>query len=284
MNLRTPISIGEALGQGNSLLNSASDTPTLDVQLLLAHVTGKSRTWVVAHHDEQLSADETKLFQTLVSERERGVPLPYLLGWWEFYGRRFNVTEAVLIPRPETELLVESAISFLKVNPDKYSVADIGTGSGCIATSLAAELDNLQILATDVSIDALFLAKENALEHGVLTNIRFVQMDLATAVKGPVDVVCANLPYIPTLELERLEVGKWEPSAALDGGVEGMKYIRDLLVDLPRIVCPGGLILLEVESGNGEKVIKLAENYFPNAQIQLQKDLAGQDRLVSVNV
>jgi release factor glutamine methyltransferase len=284
VNLRTPITIGEALDQAHSLINSASDSPALDVQLLLAHVRGKSRTWVVAHHEEQLSADEAKLFETLVSERERGVPLPYLLGWWEFYGRRFNITDAVLIPRPETELLVEAAISFLNKNPDKYSVADIGTGSGCIATSLAAELSNLQILATDVSIDALVLAKENALKHGVLANIRFVQMDLATAVKGPLDVVCANLPYIPTFELERLEVGKWEPSAALDGGVEGLKYIHDLLVDLPRKVRPGSLILLEVESGNGQKVIKLAENCFPNAQIQLQKDMAGKDRLVSVNV
>jgi release factor glutamine methyltransferase len=284
VNLISPITIGDALGQAQSLINSASNTPALDVQLLLAHVTRKSRTWVVGHLEEELSAVDAQLFQALVSERERGVPLPYLLGWWEFYGRRFKITEEVLIPRPETELLVEAGISFLKKNPDKNSVADIGTGSGCIATSLAAELGIIEIIGTDISIDALAIAKENAVEHGVLTNIQFVQMDLVNAVKGPVDFVCANLPYIPTLDLERLEVGKWEPSAALDGGAEGMKYIRDLLIDLPRIVRHGGLILLEVESSKGQMVMKLAEKYFPYAEIGIEKDLAGWDRMVSVNV
>lgn len=284
MNLKPPITIGDVLSQAQSLIKNVSDTPALDVQVLLAHVTGKSRTWVVAHPEDELSADDAQLFQTLVTKRERGIPLPYLLGWWEFYGRRFKITEAVLIPRPETELLVDTCISFLDKNPDKNYVADIGTGSGCIATSIAAELDTLEIIATDISMDALALAKENAIEHGVYTSIRFVQMDLANAVKGPIDVICANLPYVPTHEMERLEVGKWEPPVALDGGVEGLKYIRDLLIDLPRIIRPGGLILLEVESSNGHKAMELAEKFFPDGEIILEKDLAGWDRMVSINV
>ena len=284
MNLKISISIGEALGEAHSLISSVSDTPTLDIQLLLAHVTGKNRTWIAAHPEIELSVDEANRFQSLLSERGRGVPLPYLLGWWEFYGRRFNINDDVLIPRPETELLVERAINFLKDIPEKCLAADIGTGSGCIGISLAAEVENLQILAADVSINALVLAKENSSKHGVDHHIQFAQMDLATAIDGPFDVVCANLPYVPSPDLEKLEVGKWEPSNALDGGFDGMSLVYDLLVDLPRIVRAGSLILLEIESDMGQKALKLAEQCFPTAQIELLKDLAGRDRLISVSV
>lgn len=284
MNLKTPITIEEALGEAFSRIKSISETPNLDAQLLLGHSIGVSRTWVIGHAHDVITPNVFKNFQSLISQREIGVPLPYILGWWEFYGRRFRVSEEVLIPRPETELLVEVAINYLTQNSDRQFVLDIGTGSGCIAISLAAEISPLEILATDISRNALGLAKENAVKHGVSERIHFVQMDLSTGVSAQPDVVCANLPYIPGEQLQNLEVANWEPSIALDGGVNGLSQIIDLLDDLPRIVQPGGMILLEVEEKKGDDVRVEARERFPDGKIELHCDLAGKDRLLSIMV
>lgn len=284
MNLKTPITIEEALGEAFSRIKSISETPNLDAQILLGHSMGVSRTWVIGHAHDVITPNVFKNFQSLISQREIGVPLPYILGWWEFYGRRFRVSEEVLIPRPETELLVEVAINYLTQNSDRQFVLDIGTGSGCIAISLAAEISPLEILATDISRNALGLAKENAVKHGVSERIHFVQMDLSTGVSAQPDVVCANLPYIPGEQLQNLEVANWEPSIALDGGVNGLSQIIDLLDDLPRIVQPGGMILLEVEEKKGDDVRVEARERFPDGKIELHCDLAGKDRLLSIIV
>ena len=284
MNLKTPITIEEALGEAFSRIKSISETPNLDAQLLLGHSMGVSRTWVIGHAHDVITPNVFKNFQSLISQREMGVPLPYILGWWEFYGRRFRVSEEVLIPRPETELLVEVAINYLTQNSARQFVLDIGTGSGCIAISLAAEMSRLEILATDISRNALGLAKENAVEHGVSERIHFVQMDLSTGLSAQLDVVCANLPYIPGEQLQNLEVANWEPSIALDGGVNGLSQIIDLLDDLPRIVQPGGMILLEVEEKKGDDVRVEARERFPDGKIELHCDLAGKDRLLSIMV
>lgn len=284
MNLKTPITIEEALGEAFSRIKSISETPNLDAQLLLGHSMGVSRTWVIGHAHDVITPNVFKNFQSLISQREIGVPLPYILGWWEFYGRRFRVSEEVLIPRPETELLVEVAINYLTQNSARQFVLDIGTGSGCIAISLAAEISPLEILATDISRNALGLAKENAVKHGVSERIHFVQMDLSTGVSAQPDVVCANLPYIPGEQLQNLEVANWEPSIALDGGVNGLSQIIDLLDDLPRIVQSGGMILLEVEEKKGDDVRVEARERFPDGKIELHCDLAGKDRLLSIMV
>jgi release factor glutamine methyltransferase len=284
VNLKTPITIEEALGEAFSRIKSISETPNLDAQILLGHSMGVSRTWVIGHAHDVITPNVFKNFQSLISQREIGVPLPYILGWWEFYGRRFRVSEEVLIPRPETELLVEVAINYLTQNSDRQFVLDIGTGSGCIAISLAAEISPLEILATDISRNALGLAKENAVKHGVSERIHFVQMDLSTGVSAQPDVVCANLPYIPGEQLQNLEVANWEPSIALDGGVNGLSQIIDLLDDLPRIVQPGGMILLEVEEKKGDDVRVEARERFPDGKIELHCDLAGKDRLLSIIV
>jgi release factor glutamine methyltransferase len=284
VNLKTPITIEEALGEAFSRIKSISETPNLDAQILLGHSMGVSRTWVIGHAHDVITPNVFKNFQSLISQREIGVPLPYILGWWEFYGRRFRVSEEVLIPRPETELLVEVAINYLTQNSARQFVLDIGTGSGCIAISLAAEISPLEILATDISRNALGLAKENAVKHGVSERIHFVQMDLSTGVSAQPDVVCANLPYIPGEQLQNLEVANWEPSIALDGGVNGLSQIIDLLDDLPRIVQPGGMILLEVEEKKGDDVRVEARERFPDGKIELHCDLAGKDRLLSIIV
>lgn len=264
-------------------LKSVSDTPVLDVQLLLSHVMGKSRTWVVAHGEAELSVESEDHFQSLVDERAKGVPLPYLLGWWEFYGRRFFVSDTVLIPRPETELLVEVALENIR-SEDMRRIADIGTGSGCIAITLAAEVENLRVCATDISFEALILASKNANTHNVQPRTYFVQSDLTNAIQGPFDLVCANLPYIPTIDLQNMAVGKWEPRLALDGGEDGLHHFQELFADLPRVVREGGRILLEIESNAADEVKRIAEMQFPQANFHLYHDYSGNDRLFSVLV
>jgi release factor glutamine methyltransferase len=284
VKLKTSTSIKNALNEAYPQVKSVSETPNLDIQLLLAQVMGKSRTWLLAHDEGELSKDEEAQFQSLIAERVRGVPLPYLLGWWEFYGRRFKLSNAVLIPRPETELLVETAIGFIGESSRHRTMADIGTGSGCIAVSLAAEINNLQVFATDKSFDALVMARENAVMHEVANKIQFVQMDLVRGLEGNFDLVCANLPYIPNMDLKELEVSKWEPMLALDGGDDGLQYIRHLLADLPRVVRDGGQALLEIDSKAGSKVSRMVNEYLPHAEINLRQDYSGRDRLVSVRL
>jgi release factor glutamine methyltransferase len=282
--MKTSTTIGKALNEAHAHIKPVSESPNLDVQLILAQVMGRSRTWIAAHGDGELSIDEEAQFHSLIAQRAGGVPLPYLLGWWEFYGRRFTVSESVLIPRPETELLVEEAIEFLTTSPQSRSVADIGTGSGCIAVTLAAEIDNLKVYATDMSIDSLIVARENAVIHEVAKRIEFVQMDLVGALEGPFDLVVANLPYIPNTVVEALEVSKWEPLMALDGGENGLLYFRKMFPDIHRLVRGGGRILLEIDHQAGEDVCSIAKEYLPHAEINLRQDLSGDDRLVSVSI
>jgi release factor glutamine methyltransferase len=282
--LSQPTTFAEALEEAQSILRNSSDSPRLETQLILAHSTGRSRTWILAHQEEHLSGNQEDQFHALVQERGRGVPLPYLLGWWEFYGRRFKVNPQVLIPRPETELLVDLALKFLRENPEKRRVVDTGTGSGCIAITLAAELSHLEIFATDISFGALQVAAWNARDHGVFSQIHFIQMDLTNALSGYCDLVCANLPYIPSKEFETLEVGKWEPTMALDGGVEGLRYIQQLMDYLPGLVAEDGYILIEVHSEHANDVVEFARERLSRADIQVQQDLAGRDRLVAISM
>jgi release factor glutamine methyltransferase len=249
---------------------------------MLANILGKQRTWVVAHDEVELSSAELKDFKSGIRLRRRGTPLPYILGRWEFYGRSFRITEEVLIPRPETELLVEGAINYLRANPGKGTLVDIGTGSGCVAVSIAADFPSIRVYATDISYSALCLARENASKLGASRNMHFFQMDLTFATKGPFDVVCANLPYVPSRDLKGLEVGQWEPHSALDGGIDGLSNIQNLMEDLPRVTKPGSLILLEIGHGMGVACKDLAKKWFPKGKIKIQADLAGRDRLLSI--
>lgn len=215
---------------------------------------------------------------------ERGEPLPYVLGQWEFFGLGFLVTPDVLIPRPETELLVEGAISWLRDHPDRRSAADIGTGSGCIAISLAVHVRDLQVWAGDISQAALEVAKMNARQHEVEKRITFAQSDLLSGTKEPFDLVCANLPYIPTETLRRLPVYGREPDLALDGGSTGIFQIRRLIQETRAKLSPGGKLLLEIEARQGGEASQIAREAFPEARIQVIPDLAGHDRLLIVEV
>ncbi len=275
-------SVGELLSEARGALQSGSFEPGLEAELLLADTVGRDRGWVLAHPEAGLEGELAVSFRRRLRHLLAGEPLPYILGWWEFYGRRFRVTRDVLIPRPETELLVEAALAYLASHPDRRRAADIGSGSGCLAVSLACEVRDLRLVATDLSREALLVARSNARDHGVQERIGFVQADLLGALAGPLDLVCANLPYIPTGTLLGLAVGRREPRLALDGGQDGMDLIRRLLRQLGGVLGRGGQALLEIEAGEGEAALAAAASAVPDARVQLRQDLAGHDRLLVI--
>ncbi|MBN2146708.1 MAG: peptide chain release factor N(5)-glutamine methyltransferase [Anaerolineales bacterium] len=268
-------------------LGSASETPLLDAQTLLAHVCGKNRTWVLAHPEARLTAEQETAWAKALRRLGEGEPLPYVLGEWEFYGLAFQVTRDVLIPRPETELLVERALAWLRANPKRRRAVDVGTGSGCIAIALAAHVGNLRLIASDLSLDALRVAQRNAQRHHLAGKINFVQCDLLSPLPmdkdtHSIDLLCANLPYIPHDTLKNLPIFGQEPRLALDGGKDGLDHIRRLLSQASQRLARGGLALLEIEARQGEAVLELARGVFPLAEICLQRDLAGHERLIGI--
>ena len=264
-----------------------SDLPQLDAQLILAHILDKPRTWIAAHGNSLPTALQIDSAQKAFARLKKGEPLPYIIGHWEFFGLDFNVTKDVLIPRPETELLVEKAISWLTSRPEARSVADIGTGSGAIAISIAAHIPDVKILATDISPAALQVAKSNAKKINVGNQIKFMECDLLpnsafSLQPSAFDLICANLPYIPTETLHSLPIYGNEPTLALDGGADGLDLYRRLLKLTPDWLAPNGKILLEIESTQGMKALGIAYDSFNDMNIQLHQDLAGHNRILEI--
>ncbi len=281
--------IAQWLAELRGRLENTSDTPSLDAQVLLAHVLGKNRSWVMAHPEVTLNHAQDEALREALWRLEQGQPLPYILGHWEFYGLDFNLTPAVLIPRPETELLVEQALAWLRAHPHHRRLADVGTGCGCIAIALAVHIPDLQVLASDISTSALQVAEVNARKHGVAERVHLIQSDLlpppqSSPLPYPVDLILANLPYIPTPRLPSLKVSRWEPLIALDGGPDGAEKIRRLLQMLPGKLAPDGLLLMEIDSTQGEMMSHLAQATFPQARVQVLPDLAGQKRCLRVEL
>lgn len=273
-------------------LTSISDTPALDASVLLAHAIGRSRTWILSHPELILRAEQQKQLNNLLARLESGEPLAYVIRHWEFYGLDFNLTPDVLIPRPETELLVEKAIAWLNEHHEQdssmHNIADIGTGSGAIAIAIANNVPDAKTLATDISSKALAVARQNAKKHGVDDRVNFVECDLLPAKtkienqKSKIDLLCANLPYIPTKTLHSLPIFGHEPTLALDGGADGLDMIRRLMNIVPDWLAPNALMLFEFESTLGKPILNLAHEHFPDAQIQLHQDLSGLDRLLEI--
>lgn len=276
--------LAEASEYSVQRLKKISDTPQLDTQVLLAHILGKTRSWVLAHPEHQFTQREKKEYFQALKELESGIPLPYVLGSWEFYGLEFKLTPDVLIPRPETELLVERAIDWLQEHPGQRWGMDVGTGSGCIAVSLAHEVRDLALAASDLSMAALRVALANARRHQVDKRIQFIQADLIPPTSKGYDLICANLPYIPTSTLKKLKVYGHEPSQALDGGANGLEIITRLLEQSRSLLTPEGILLVEIEAAQGEAVMLQAERLFPGAQVELSADLAGHDRVLSIKM
>ncbi len=270
------------LDQVTRKLHPTSDSPALDAQVLLAHITEKRTSWVLAHPELSLSPKQRIKLEAALQALLQGIPLPYVLGHWEFYGLDFLVSPDVLVPRPETEELVEFGLGWLR---DKKNVTalDVGTGSGCIAIALAKNIPDLKLLAVDLSSAALDIARQNAAIHWVDDQIQFIHSDLFSNLQpATFDLITANLPYIPSETLKNLDVYTREPSLALDGGKDGLKLIRRLVEEAPRWLAPDGLILLELDSSHGQAALKLASTIFPKSVIQLKQDLAGRDRFLAV--
>jgi release factor glutamine methyltransferase len=253
-----------------------------DLQVLLAHTLGKPRAWVLAHPEAPIGPQQAAHLDMLAHRLAQGEPLPYLLGGWEFYGRPFNVNPDVLIPRPETELLVETALDWLDRRGEEGFAADVGTGSGCIAVTLAAQHARLRVVAVDRSRAALRTAEGNAARHGVAERVAMVQGSLLQAFSGPFRLVCANLPYIPSQALDGLPVAQHEPRLALDGGTDGLALIRALIADAPRWLAPGGLLLLEMQYDQSEAIRSAAVCALPRAHVKILPDLAGLPRLAVI--
>jgi release factor glutamine methyltransferase len=269
----------------HALSYAGVDSPRLDAELLLAHVLEANRAAVLSRPDRRLTPKQLTSYRYLVERRVAREPLAYILRRREFLGLDFAVDPRVLIPRPETELLVEEALRLARPKPAPR-LADVGAGSGAIAVSLAVHLPQATVYALDDSPEALAVTAENARRHGVDGRIHCLQGNLLAPLPEPVDLITANLPYVATAEWEDLapEIRHHEPRAALDGGPDGLVLIRCLLAAAAPHLRLLGAILLEIGATQGQAVTAQAQQHFPSAEISLHQDYAGLDRLVVVQL
>ncbi len=291
---------GALLREGADLLAaSGSETPRLDAELLLGHAVGVGRTVVLAHPEAPVGADAARRYRADVARRSTGEPVAYLRGLKEFYGLAFEADPRALIPRPETERLVELAETEVMrrlgtvgrtADAPPLRVVDVGTGSGAIAVALAVALrgrralEAVDILATDISAEALGLARENAVGHAVADRIRFAEADLLPDGGGsPFDVVLANLPYVRTDVIATLpRATSFEPRLALDGGPDGLAVIERLLALLPTDLATDGVALLEIGADQGEAIGLRVAARLPGWACALELDLAGLPRVARI--
>lgn len=274
------LTIRHALQDAARQIAPASDSASLDAQVLLAEVLGVNRAYLLAHGDEVLAAQQAAAYARLVQRRAGGEPVAYLLGRRAFYDRDLIVTPAVLIPRPETELLLEEALRFASQRPH-LSAADIGTGSGALAVTFAAHMPQAAVYAIDISPQALEIARRNAEQQQV--QVTFLEGDLLQPLieRGiKVDVLMANLPYIASGDLPGLAVSRYEPQLALDGGPDGLDLVRRLLVDVPQVCDEGTLVLLEIGADQGAAALALAQEVVNPQQAAVLQDYAGLDRII----
>jgi release factor glutamine methyltransferase len=250
--------------------------------VLLAHVLGWPRARLFSRPEHQLALEEQQRFEACLLRRQRHEPVPYIVGSREFYGLCFAVDRRVLIPRPETEQLIERALESVAQGP--CLIADIGTGSGIIAISLAVHLRLARVFAIDSSTDALEVMAANCRRHKVTERIRLLKGDLLDPLPEPVDLIAANLPYVPTAELATLDsdVKDYEPWQALDGGSDGLVQVTRLLAQAGRCLRPQGVMVLEIGAGQGERATRLARDNFPTARVELFPDDAGLDRVIRI--
>ena len=280
------MNIRDALKRGCEVLEGAgSESPRLDAQVLLLAVLREERTVLVSHPERELATQEEQLYNQYISERALGKPVSYITGMKEFMGLEFAVNKAVLIPRPETELLVEEAVRVL--NGKAMRVLDLCTGSGAIAVSIRHFVPQAEVTATDLSEEALKVARENA-ERLTAGGIRFLQGDLFEAfsnLQAPgselFNLIVSNPPYIPAKVIDGLmpDVKDFEPRLALDGGTDGLDIYRRLIPQAAEHLAPGGVLLLEIGFDQGETVPDLCRQA-GLGNIAVLKDLAGLDRVV----
>ena len=256
--------------------------PRLESEVMLSDVLGVPRHRLYAYQDDAIPEEAVEALEKVVRRRLEREPLAYILGHREFYGVDLTVGPGVMVPRPETEMLVERALLVCLERMDRAGlvVADVGTGSGGIAVSLAMHLPGVALYATDVSAEALAVARVNVDKFRLGRRITLLEGDLLEPLPGRVDVIVANLPYIPSGRLEELQPElAWEPRGALDGGDDGMGLLRRLMGQAAGKLADDGVMLLEIDPGQGEALQRLAEKLFPGATTSVEEDLAGLERL-----
>jgi release factor glutamine methyltransferase len=278
--------IAALLHTAHAGLGGASTTPRLDAELILAHLLGWPRARLVAERDYPVAPDVADQLAALVARRAGGEPVAYLVGHKEFYGLDLAVDRRVLVPRPETELLVELALAAARRiaagRSDALRIADIGTGSGAITIALGVSLPAAQIDAVDISPEALEVAWANLARHGLAGRVRLLRGDLLAPLEGRYDLIVSNPPYTILAEVEP-NVYAHEPHLALEGGgSEGAAIYRRLFADAPAHLQPGGALLCEIGAWQGDLVADLARAAFPAAEVRVARDLADHDRVVSV--
>ena len=278
----------EALSQAETRI-AARGIPDarIEAELLLMHSLGIMKAELYARLGDALFPEENERFCHLIERRLQHEPTPYILNQCQFYGLDLYVDSRVLIPRPETELLVDTALTFMKqrfLQGQACSVADIGTGSGAVAIALALHLPQAKVYATDLSADALEVARMNCGKHGVLKQVHLLQGDMLEPLPHPVALIAANLPYVRDSDLPSLmpEIREFEPMSALIAGKDGLEKIDQLLSQAGHKLLSNGAIVLEIGQGQGPAVTALAKNCFPDSQIGLFPDLANIDRVLRV--
>lgn len=267
----------------DDLKKRGSSSPRLDAELLLGKVTGLSRVQMVIDPERPLQKAELAAYKALHQRRRAGEPVAYLLGVREFYGRPFRVDPRVLIPRPDTETLVEVALARTRAVSLCARVLDLCTGSGCVAVSLARERPTTRVLGVDISEGALAVACENALRLGAV-NAAFLRSDLFAALPPAArfDLITANPPYIPDPEIPELQpdIRDYEPRVALSGGTDGLDLVRRIVTDAPGRLEPGGVLAMEVGAGQAPAVAALFE-HAGLQEVTRTRDLGGHERVVS---
>jgi len=282
------VNLREALARAEARLAAAGcATPGLDARVLLGQVTGLGHAGLLAHGRDALGARAAR-FETLVRRRERREPVAYLTGRKEFFSRSFEVTPAVLVPRPETERVVEAGLVFLRLGRDRATVVDVGTGSGAIAITLAAQCDGARITALDSSPGALAVARNNArrlLAGEPGARLDLLLADLTTSIApGSVDLVVANPPYLSRQEMRQAspELGFEPPHALAGGGRDGLEVVRRLLGDARRVLRAGGRLLCEIGAAQGDSAREIASG-LGFAAVEVLLDLEGRARVLKAD-
>ncbi|MFH0891956.1 MAG: peptide chain release factor N(5)-glutamine methyltransferase [Candidatus Falkowbacteria bacterium] len=293
--------ISQILNKNIKLLEkNGSENPHLDAELILSAVLKKPREFLFAHPEHELSAAQNKKFATLIKKRLKGVPVAYLIGHKSFYGLDFIVNKDTLVPRPETEMMVDEMSNYeCRMSNTETIFIDVGTGSGCIIISLAKKLNNTynKFIAIDISAKALTVARQNAKIHGVDKQIKLFRGNLLEPIMksrrlkhAPRIIITANLPYLTPAQIKSSPSIKHEPKLALAAGPDGLKYYRELFSQIRKLTSQGSRfkgqmsIACEIDPSQTRKIKQLAKNELPTHEIEIKKDLAGYDRLTIIKI
>lgn len=290
-------SISQLLQQGENKLQSRNIAePTLDAEVLLGFVLDKSREFLYTYPAESVPPEQAKHFRQLIKRRIKGEPVAYIVGFKDFYGMRFTVNKKVLVPRPETEILVREILTSIP-RKRKFNVWDVGTGSGCIAVTLAKILEQennfKKVYAVDVSKKVLDTAARNARRHQVENKIHFLQSDILSSVLKSkkryhhafqnLNIVAANLPYLTKRQFKKSPTIQKEPRQALVAGEKGLKYYRRLLEQIQKLESQF-LLILEIDPQQVSLLREMVPQIFPDARIEIKPDLAGRERVAKITI